>query len=64
MQVSLSWLSEYVPVSRSASEIADALTMAGLEVDGIFDRFAYLAEALVGRVISVAAHPDADHLTI
>ena len=64
MQVSLSWLNEYVPVSHSASEIADALTMAGLEVDGVFDRFAYLAEAIVGLVTSVAAHPDADHLTV
>ena len=64
MQVSLSWLNEYVPVTLPASEIADALTMAGLEVDGVFDRFAYLAEAVVGRVISVTAHPDADHLTV
>ncbi len=64
MQVSLSWLNQYVPVSLPVSEIADALTMAGLEVDGVFDRFAYLDGAVVGKVISVDAHPDADHLTV
>lgn len=64
MQVSLSWLKQYVPVSLSVSEIADALTMAGLEVDGVFDRYDYLAGAVVGKVVGLEPHPDADHLTV
>ncbi|MFA5094842.1 MAG: phenylalanine--tRNA ligase subunit beta [Candidatus Omnitrophota bacterium] len=35
MKVSYNWLRDYVPVKVSPSEIADKLTMAGLEVKGI-----------------------------
>jgi len=35
MKVNLDWLSDYVEIDRSPEEIADDLTMAGLEVEGI-----------------------------
>jgi len=38
--------------------------MAGFEVERIFDRYAYLEGATVGRVESVEPHPDADHLKV
>ena len=41
MKVSLSWLKEYVSVDMDVSVLADALTMAGLEVDAVTDRYEY-----------------------
>jgi phenylalanyl-tRNA synthetase beta chain len=35
MKVSYNWLKEYIPVKASAAELAEKLTMAGLEVKGI-----------------------------
>ena len=35
MKVSLSWLSEYVDIEIKANDLADALTMAGLEVETV-----------------------------
>jgi len=64
MKVSLSWLKDYISISLPVSDIADGLTMAGLEVDSITDRYAWMASVKVGRVESVAPHPQADRLKL
>ena len=64
MKVSLSWLSRYLPVEMPVADIAEALTMAGLEVDSVFDRYAYLNTVRVGRVAAVHPHPNADKLKL
>ncbi|MDX9785663.1 MAG: phenylalanine--tRNA ligase subunit beta [Desulfobacterales bacterium] len=64
MKVSLRWLKEYVPIQMAVKELADALTMTGLEVESITDRFACLQSVLVGRILTVAPHPNADRLSI
>jgi hypothetical protein len=33
MKVSLSWLKDYIAINRDAEQLAEALTMAGLEVE-------------------------------
>ena len=38
MKVSLSWLEQYVNVDLAPAALADGLTMAGLEVEGVFER--------------------------
>ena len=65
MRVTLDWLKEFVDFDLTPEELADRLTMAGLEVDaierigeGIDDR------VVVGKVISVERHPNADKLKI
>ena len=64
MKVSLSWLKEYIDVKMDPAELAAALTMAGLEVDSVSDRYAYLNRVIVGRVEEVGSHPKADKLKI
>ncbi|MDP2645055.1 MAG: phenylalanine--tRNA ligase subunit beta [Desulfobacterales bacterium] len=64
MKVSLSWLKDYVPVSMEPRVLADALTMAGLEVEAISDRYDYLEQVLVGRILDIASHPGADKLKL
>jgi phenylalanyl-tRNA synthetase beta chain len=64
MKVSLSWLKEYIDVKMDPSELAAALTMVGLEVDSVLDRYAYLNPVIVGRVEEVGPHPNADKLRI
>ncbi|MCP4690890.1 MAG: phenylalanine--tRNA ligase subunit beta, partial [Desulfobacterales bacterium] len=64
MKVSLSWLNDYVPVEMDVNRLADALTMVGLEVEGVEDRWRCLESVVVGRVLEVKPHPDADKLTL
>ncbi len=64
MKVSLSWLSQYVSVEMEIDRLADALTMVGLEVDAVWDRYDDLDRVFVGRIESVRPHPNADKLRI
>ncbi len=63
MKVSLSWLKEYIPVDLDSQQIADRLTMAGLEVDSVEPLYACLNKVVVGRVDEVRKHPNADTLS-
>ena len=62
MKASWSWLNDYVTLEMEANRLADALTMVGLEVEAVFDRYAYLKTVHVGRVLDVQPHPNADQL--
>ena len=64
MKVSLSWLKEYVPIHLEVDALADALTMAGLEVEAVEDRYAFLKTVVVGEVTEVRPHPNADRLKL
>ena len=64
MKASLSWINEYTPVKMGTDELVDALTMAGLEVDSVIDRYSHLSTVVVGRIADVSPHPNADRLTL
>ena len=62
MIISEQWLRDWVRVDLSAQEIADCLTNAGLEVDGVDAVAGPVDNLIVGKVVSVEKHPDADRL--
>ena len=64
MRIPLSWLKEYISLSLGPSEIAKLLTMAGLEVDAYETVGEGLQQIVVGRVLEVSKHPNADKLTV
>ena len=64
MKVSISWLRAYVDIQMDMDQLAQALTMAGLEVDAVYDRYAYLESVVVGRIAEIAPHPNADKLRL
>lgn len=64
MKVSLSWLGDYVSFEMDVAGLVESLTMLGLEVETVDDRYAYLEKVVVGRITEVAPHPDADHLRV
>lgn len=64
MKANLRWLQEYVDVDKGAQNIADALTMAGLEVETVQDRFTYLDSVVVARILEIRPHPNADKLQL
>ncbi|MBX9923344.1 MAG: phenylalanine--tRNA ligase subunit beta [Rhabdochlamydiaceae bacterium] len=64
MKVPLSWLKEYVPLSFSPEQIAEALTLAGLEVDEIHTPSFSFEGVVIAKVLETTAHPNADRLKI
>ncbi|MGE5839467.1 MAG: phenylalanine--tRNA ligase subunit beta, partial [Deltaproteobacteria bacterium] len=62
MRVSLNWLKEYVSISRSVDDLADLLTMSGLEVEAKEPLGHGLHEVVAAKILSVRRHPKADNL--
>ena len=64
MRISFNWLRELVDTDLTVLQVSDRLTMAGLEVEGL----EYLGEGIsgvvVGRIVSINPHPNADKLTL
>jgi phenylalanyl-tRNA synthetase beta chain len=63
MKVPLSWLREYVNVDLPPAELAHRLTMAGVEV-GEVTSIGGWPGCVVGRVLAVGRHPNADRLSL
>ncbi|MGB7249467.1 MAG: phenylalanine--tRNA ligase subunit beta [Phormidesmis sp.] len=64
MRVSVNWLKELVEFDLSVEALADALTMAGFEVEDIEDRWRWADGVVVGRVLARQPHPDAQKLSV
>jgi phenylalanyl-tRNA synthetase beta chain len=66
MQVPISWLKEYVDLNLPLKQLAERMTLAGLEVEGIENAGEWWdAETIVvGRIVAVKPHPNADRLVL
>jgi phenylalanyl-tRNA synthetase beta chain len=76
MRIPISWLKDYVDVTVSPQELADLLTIAGMEVDAVEyigipggkdedQRLVWDRELLIiGQILKVEQHPDADKLVL
>lgn len=64
MKLSEVWLREWVQPGIETAALAEQLTMAGLEVDGIEPASEPLPGVVVGEIVGCEQHPDADKLRI
>tara|TARA_B100000575_G_C23143304_1_gene666151 strand:+ start:6178 stop:8589 length:2412 start_codon:yes stop_codon:yes gene_type:complete len=64
MKLSCNWLNDYVSLPENVQEIADTLTLIGLEEEKIEHIGVSLNQIIVGEIRTVIPHPDADRLSI
>ncbi len=65
MKISLNWLKTFAPsLSQSPEEIGEKLTSLGLEVEALETKGPQFSNVVVGKVLEVEAHPNADRLRI
>lgn len=65
MKFNKNWLQEWVDVSDlSAQQLADTLTMAGLEVDAVTPVAPAFGGVVIGEIVAIEPHPDADKLRV
>jgi phenylalanyl-tRNA synthetase beta chain len=64
MKISLDWLREWVETGDDVPGLAHALTMAGLEIEGVHRAGPEANGIVVGEVLSVEKHPDAEKLNV
>jgi phenylalanyl-tRNA synthetase beta chain len=62
MKFSLSWLKTHLATEATLDEITAALTMIGLELEGVEDRGAALRDFRIAHVLEAVQHPNADRL--
>jgi phenylalanyl-tRNA synthetase beta chain len=64
MKFTLDWLKEHLDTNASVDEIGKALTMIGLEVEGIESQGKALEAFVTAHVVSAEQHPNADKLRV
>jgi phenylalanyl-tRNA synthetase beta chain len=64
MKFSLNWLREFVDLPDKIDHLADLLTLAGVEIEGIEMRGAKIDNIIVAQITASSQHPNADRLTV
>ncbi len=64
MRAPLSWIQEFTPVTAPTADVVAALNQLGLEVDAVEEPGREIGGVIVGRVLAVERHPDADKLSL
>jgi len=64
MRISEQWLRDWVQPDVSSAQLAEQLTMAGLEVDKIETAAPPFNKVVVGRIRNLSPHPQADRLKV
>lgn len=64
MNVPLKWLNEYVDIKVTPKEYADAMTLSGSKVEGIEKQGETVHGVVLGRILTLEKHPDADKLQV
>jgi phenylalanyl-tRNA synthetase beta chain len=62
MKIPFKWLKTFVALTASAEEVSDALTMRGLEVEGLERISQTFSGVYTANIVSVEMHPSADKL--
>lgn len=63
MKISLDWLKEYIPVEHTVDEIADKVSLTGIESAPV-KLGSDLSNLVVGHITDIKPHPDSDHLNL
>ena len=60
MKFTLSWLKEHLDTDATIDQVAEAMTLAGLEVEEIENPAEKLSAFSIAKVLTAEKHPDAD----
>ena len=63
MRISIDWLKEFVSIKEDPADLADMLSMLGLEAEPVHD-FSVLSGVVIGKVATAKKHPNADRLQL
>ena len=64
MRLSLNWLKDYVDIDMPPADLANLLTMSGLEVETREPIGQFLEEIVAAKILSLKRHPGADKLFV
>jgi len=63
MRISIDWLKQFVSIKENPADLAEMLSMLGLEAEPVHD-FSSLSGVVIGKVATAKKHPNADRLQL
>ena len=63
MIISIDWLKDFIDIEETPEELSNMLSSLGLEAESD-NQFGDIKDVVIGKVISVSAHPNADRLNV
>ncbi len=64
MNLPMSWLAEYVDLNCTVKEFTDKITLSGSKVESVENKGDCISKVVVGKVLEIEKHPDADKLVV
>jgi len=64
MLLPINWVKDYVEIDVSTEELAEMLTMTGSNAEEIISLREEISNVVVGKILSVESHPNADRLLV
>ncbi len=64
LNISYNWLKEYLATKKSATEFAKEISLGGPSVDHIIEQKSNFEKVVVGEILELKKHPDADKLSL
>ena len=64
MKAPLEWLKEYVEINVGTEELCRRMIMHGLGVEGVTKVYEDCGGVIIGKILSIEKHPDADRLLV
>ncbi|MEK7793834.1 MAG: phenylalanine--tRNA ligase subunit beta [Candidatus Hydrogenedentota bacterium] len=64
MKLSLNWLKDYIDLDVSVAELCERMTMLGLEIENVEHIGAEISGVVIGKILEINPHPDADKLVV
>lgn len=64
MFLPVKWLSDYIDLDLDIKKVADELSLTGSHVESIINRAENLSKVVVGKILKIEKHPDADKLVV
>ncbi len=64
MNLSMKWLKDFIDIDVSPKEFADKMTMSGSKVEKYEIEGEKISRVVVGKVLSIEKHPNADKLVV
>ncbi len=64
MNLSMKWLADYTKIETTPKEFSDKMTMSGSKVEGYEIEGEEIQKVVVGKILSIEPHPNADKLVV
>lgn len=64
MKAPISWLNDYTDIDIGSKKFADAMTLSGSKVEAVEIQGQEITNVVVGKILSIEKHPDAEKLVV